>query len=607
MQPAIWYVRRLKTMSFSEIFSRAYSLLRDIYDRIVLPLRQKRKKLSDITVFNIDNPPFRVPESLIITNDKNLRARAEKILQGKISFFDLKDKKIGIPFDFNRDHKHNIQAPMKFSPSIDYRDFKITGDCKYVWEPNRHHQLVVLARAYRMTGEEKFARGVIDQINSWIRQCPFGVGMNWRSPLELGIRLINWVWAVDLIREAHIADEEFNSRFLNSVYRHLWEITRKYSSGSSVNNHLIGEAAGVFVATSYFPNMKHSEKWNKQSKEILEREIIAQTYSDGFTREQAFGYHIFVSQFFLFSAMVANWSGNDFSDKYYGRLRKMFGFIAKLTKAGPPPFFGDADDGYVLDLGSYPNNISELLELASRHSCGPEFVSGIPASGYYLLENDSKDISVIFDCGEQGLKPLSAHGHADSLGFVLRAFGKEVLIDTGTYDYFSYPEWRNYFRSTHAHNCLVVNGKSQTEIRGPFLWGKLPTIKVLRYEKNDETTIVAGQHDGYAPILHKRTIEFHSRLTAIYVNDEVFGCGNADIAIYFHLSEICKPELLDGNLVQIKLDGGTINLHFDDKLTLEIAAGWRSTGYHRKVPVSTIIARGRVRSGASLITKITTD
>jgi len=111
--------------------------------------------------------------------------------------------------------------------------------------------------------------------------------------------LINWVWAFDLIRDSGVVTPEFRSRMFHSVYLHLWEITGNYSYGSSANNHLIGEAAGVFIATSYFQGLQSAEKWREGSYKILEREIIEQTYSDGCTREQALGYHLFVLQFFF--------------------------------------------------------------------------------------------------------------------------------------------------------------------------------------------------------------------------------------------------------------------------------------------------------------------
>ena len=185
-----------------------------------------------------------------------LIGRADKIVEHRLSFFNLKDHFLGNPIDWNKDHGHGKSAPLTYSQSIDYRDFGVTGDCKLVWEPNRHHHLVVFGRAYRASGDIRYAAEVVAQLQSWMDQCPFAKGMNWRSPLELGIRLINWVWAIELIRESRLVDGEFRKRFLHNVYLHLWEVSRKFSKGSSANNHLVGEAAGVYIGSSYFSNFQ---------------------------------------------------------------------------------------------------------------------------------------------------------------------------------------------------------------------------------------------------------------------------------------------------------------------------------------------------------------
>ena len=57
-------------------------------------------------------------------------------------------------------------------------------------------------------------------------------------------------------------------------------------------------------------------------------------------------------------------------------------------------------------------------------------------------------LSVLFDCGELGFKSIAAHGHADVLSFTVRAFGEDLLVDPGTYDYFTFSGWRLYFRGT---------------------------------------------------------------------------------------------------------------------------------------------------------------
>ncbi len=667
MQQIRWYVNRLRMMSAGEILWRIYSAIRDILDYLILDFRQKPMKLSElIAEKSLFTPGFRTSNiALSEWRDKdigsdnpqarwyeNLIGRADKIAQHKLSFFDLKDKFLGETIDWNKDYKSGKSAPMKFAPHIDYRDFNITGDCKFVWEPNRHHHLVVLARAYRASGEIRYAKEIINQLTSWFEQCPYGIGMNWRSPLELGVRLINWVWAVDLMYESNLIRDDFLHRLLDIVYKHLWEIVRKRSRCSSVNNHLIGEMAGVFVATAYFKEMKNAKRWHILSKEILEREIINQTYPDGCSREHALRYHIFVMQFFLIAGVVAKKIGDDFSDNYWSRLEKMFEFVSAIAQGGENlPMFGDYDDGYVLDLSYHPHDINGLLSAGAeifqrddlRISQSPSewpiwLIDGatidkstnLPAdnsttltsraftsSGYYLLQNGEREdtdcVSLLFDSGQQGLKPLVAHGHADALSFVLRVGGKDIFIDSGTYDYFSFPDWRNYFRSTRAHNTVEIDGENQAELAGPFLWNTQADATALEYQPTAAGGAIIGEHTGYFrlanPVLHRRTIKLNDKTITIIDNLEAI--RQHKITQYFHLAENVRIDKIETNHIFLRADSIQIEMIIDERLDIRTymgsenpIMGWSSRGYHRKTPITTIAAEYQTNGAITLNTTI---
>ncbi|MCU0918351.1 MAG: heparinase II/III family protein, partial [Planctomycetes bacterium] len=560
---------------------------------------------------------------------------------------DLQDQYLGDPIVWNRDHKRGQDTPLVFSSALDYRDVQAAGDCKFVWEPNRHHQLVVLGRAYRASGEIRFARAVAEQLDSWLQQNPYGLGMNWRSGLELAIRLINWVWALDLIEEAHVINAELRARIVDSVARHVWEIDRKYSRGSSVNNHLIGEAAGVFVAASYFPNLKHAATWRQRSWAILEREILNQTFADGGTQEQAVGYHLFVLQFFVVAGLVARATGREASPSYWSRLEKMFEFLAILGEGGEQvPRFGDGDDGYVLDVGRHPRSIREWLAvgaalfdrsdfkavagglsetvewLLGEPGCR-SFLSLSPApnaalvsraledSGYYLLQcghaGSSDRISVVFDCGPLGMGALAGHGHADALSFTLRAFGVDVLVDPGTYDYFSYPSWRRYFRGTRAHNTLVVDDCDQSEMLGLFLWGRKARARCLQWKPS----AVVGEHDGYTclqdPVVHRRTLELDGRERVLVVRDDIQARGKHDLAMYLHLAAHCEVVPAGANRFRVAAGPGTVEIELDQHLAVSLLhgsddpiGGWVSPGYHQKEAATCLIGRCRCEGNMSL-------
>jgi hypothetical protein len=672
MQTLAWYLQRLSSMSGSEVAWRVRSLVRDRVDRVRISRGAFRSGLtSERYEGPAPEPAFRlcdVPPGIWATGGlsdrvvvwrQGLLSRADAILAHRLSFFNLEDQFLGDPIDWHRDHESGTAAPRDLSDTVDYRDFRVTGDAKVVWEPNRHHQLVVLARAYRATGDVRYAAGLANQLDSWIEANPFGFGMNWRSPLELAIRLINWVWAIDLIRESGFVAGPFRARVMHAVELLLWEIDRKYSRGSSANNHRIGEAAGVFIASSYFAEVPGAARLRERSRRILEEEIVAQTYEDGCNREQALGYHAFVLQFFLVAGVVARRSGRQLSSRYWDVLQSMMAFVAALAEGGgTPPMFGDADDGNVIDLGpGQATDCSWTLAAGAVVFARPDFKSAsttgtesvfwllgpdglaafdaistetdrtlesraFPHSGYYLLQcghvNRPDAVSVLFDCGELGFGAIAAHGHADALNLTVRAYGRDVLVDPGTYDYFSHPQWRSYFRGTTAHNTVTVDGQDQSTMRGPFLWGPRAAARCTAWEVSADAIVAAGEHDGYLrlsdPVRHRRTLHLSPGQRTLTIRDELVASGHHAVTLAFHFGELCVVRHAGGNLVEVELDGHGAHLELDSRLALQIVrgrdqpiGGWISRGYHRKTPTTTVFCTAAAQGGSTFVSRLVLD
>jgi len=667
VQSVTWYIQRLRSMSPSEVWWRLEGKLQDLTDRVIA--ERRLAAISIERVLNGCNACEATLPGLIgdhLTGDpvcedrgtdqfrEELVRQADDIVAHRLDIFDLSQAELGERINWNHEYKAGKNSPIARASTIDYRDYEVTGDCKFVWEPNRHHQLVVLGRAYRATGEVRYAREVAGQLSDWIEQCPFGLGMNWRSPLELGIRLINWVWALELIRPAEVISSDLNKRLLVSVFQHLSEITRKYSRYSSANNHLIGEAAGVFIASSYFKGLKSARQWRAESREILSREILRQTYEDGGGREQALGYHLFVLQFFTFAGLVARNAGCDFEREYWERLERMFEFIGVMAEGGESlPMIGDCDDGYVLDLGDRPHIVHSYMSVGAvlfdrpdfktmgsefsqvgfwllgpgAHECfemladagaGPGIGSrAFPDSGYYLLQHGRRDqsdrLSVVFDCGELGFESIAAHGHSDALSLTLRAFGVDVLVDPGTYDYFTHGDWRDYFRSTRAHNTVVVDDVDQSEMLGSFLWGKKAQATCKLWAPSACGGRVVGQHDGYTrfedPVVHHRAVTLDEDL--LVVEDEIIAKGDHEVSIHWHLGEQCHIEALGNNRYEVDCGAGKVVMDLDSRLDVELfrgseepKLGWVSRGYHSKKPSTTLVGRCRCEGSLSLVTRV---
>jgi len=630
-------------MDGPEVAWRVKSLLRDQVDsvRIAVTLIPTLKPEQIVSKANFE-PGFKC--SPVTFNDwqnplsdthrawrDRLVKKANQILENRLTYFDLYAVHHGDPINWHRDFSAGVDAPIIQSTYIDYRDVSKFGDCKLVWEPNRHHQLVVLARAYVATNERKYALKVAELLRSWIDCNPFGYGMNWKSPLELGVRLINWVWAIDLIWSSEVFDDELWSDILQTVYRAMWDCERKFSQGSSANNHVIGEAAGVYVAACYFRQLPGANKWRKSSQDVLEREIILQTFPDGCTREHAFGYQFFVIQFFQLCLRAAETSRNQFSKEYCSRLHHMFSFLNEISAdTGRPPNMGDSDNGYVLDLGELPRNTSELLSVGAHQFNDHALMSsgqsetvfwlfgGVrqPAtglegsrpsvlfthSGYAILR--SSRVSAFVDCADLGYGPIAAHGHADCLSLCLNVDGYPVLIDSGTYDYFTYPDWRTYFRETKAHNTAEIDGISQSQSLGPFMWGQRAKASLLEWTDDDSSAYLVAQHDGYQrlkdPVNHRRAVRLDKNANVITVTD-IFESKQAhSAALYFHFDPSCQLQYIDDQSLEIICPFGTLQVTTQRGKMRRLVSknslgpGWVSGGYHEKKPTLCIVNRFQV-------------
>src|SRR4030095_3415999 len=99
-------------------------------------------------------------------------------------------KNFGEPIDWNRDPLSGRQWPKCFHADITlwHND---GSDIRVLWEVNRMAHLITLGRAYRLIGNEEFAREFFKQFESWREQNEVGFGANWCCAMEVALRAMN--------------------------------------------------------------------------------------------------------------------------------------------------------------------------------------------------------------------------------------------------------------------------------------------------------------------------------------------------------------------------------------------------------------------------------
>ena len=166
---------------------------------------------------------------------------------------------------------------------INYRDDRLVGNIKFTWELGRHQHLVPLAAAYVVSGDTKYRKAVIDQIDGWIDDNPYAIGIHWCSALEVSLRLVSWalIHSLLVLRDgeqglfASVRDQE---RLGTSIYQQAWFVRHFLSRYSSANNHLIGELCGLWVACRTFDLGEQGDEWGIFAREELEREARLQVH-----------------------------------------------------------------------------------------------------------------------------------------------------------------------------------------------------------------------------------------------------------------------------------------------------------------------------------------
>ncbi len=470
----------------------------------------------------------------------------------------------GPEIDWHLDRVHGKRAPLLPWFEIPFLQFAAVGDHKVVWELNRHQHLVMLAKAWLLTSDDKYVRELAAQWHSWVKANPYPLGINWGSTLEVAFRSLSWIWVDHLLAES---PEYAGMRrdFLAALEFHGRYIERYLSTYFSPNTHLLGEALAMFFLGALYPQMQHAGRWKDKGWQILTHEAGRQVRPDGVYFEQSLYYHVYALDFFLHARVLAAANGIVVPAAFDETIGKMLNVLAALAQAGVAEGFGDDDGGRLFDssrnetehmtdplaigsvapgsviyAGDYDRDgptaarlteesiwlfgesaIKRLTPVAMTQAVDGSTSSGtphhpvrstsFPDGGIYVLA-DAEPYSqvMMIDCGPQGIGRCG-HGHADALSLRLTMNGERWLVDSGSGVYIaSDSSDRDTFRGTAAHNTIRVDAVDQAIPGEPFSWIKIPTSRAEKWVAGRTFTYFSGSHNGYArladAVTHRRSV-----------------------------------------------------------------------------------------------------
>jgi hypothetical protein len=587
--------------------------------------------------------------SIDAEQSKILMELADGICQGRIPFLSYETQDLGLSPAWNKDFISGKEWPVGTSSSLPVVRFD-GSDIKVPWELSRLQFLPILGKAYYLTKKTKYRKAALHFISDWIRKNPVGRGVNWVVAMEVALRALSILLLLALLHPFVDEEREWLNEVTQSLWQHLVYIEGNLEFSHIVRgNHYLSNLLGLY-ALSVFLEAPGFPQRRRRYKRLLEREISFHTYPDGGNYEASSGYHVLVTQIFLTAYQLMLADGATVRHSFTERLSKMFDWIEAIADGSCRlPHIGDCDDGRTeflpddlkqmtlqlqgrdsLRVGSLVSFGKSILQRNTKHACGdaggvyvspkrpPAAATGssgfnctvLPDSGIAIAR--SKEADLLFLAVPNGIGGKGTHTHNDKLSVIFRINGEEVLCDLGTGCYTRDGEMRNYFRSTVAHNTIVVDDEEQNRIpkgrNGFFSMGN--EARVSRIERTLTATSCRfnASHFGYTDrkIVHTRSVEW-KQSGCIQIEDGLSGGAAHNLGIYFHFGPTWKLASLiqNENGIAGVLEGGRrihINVTASEKALAEIVPANISWVYGTVVPSSAL----RVQVVAELPTSIST-
>ena len=486
-------------------------------------------------------------------------------------------------------HK-GYQPSFSYGEDINWKYWPIK-DNELRWQLHRHKWFVPMGRAYRVSGDEKYAIEWTKQYIDWIRKNPYtGDEENrrfaWR-PLEVSHRLQDQPIQMQLFIDSPAFTAEFLTEFLVNYHRHAEHIMGNWSQQG---NHLLFEAQRMICAGSFFPEFKRAEEWRTNGVNILNREIGVQVYEDGGQYELCPHYHLASIEIFIKALEDADLNGfrDVFPQSYIDTVEKMIMFYANISYPDyTNPCFSDARlvskknmiSSYKQWSKIFPEN-QAIKYWATEGAEGslPEHLSvGYLNSGFFVFRNgwDEECIQMIVKAGP----PAFWHNQPDNGTFEMWYDGRILFQDSGSYVYGgdkSVMDQRNYFRSTAVHNTLVLNGKDIENTDS----------KTLLWKPEGDVQILVTENQSYEKLKHRRSIFFVDGQYFVIV-DEAVGSAKGMVELHYQMPRRkTRNSPMDMTFVTENEDNRSnmkLQCFGPQGMVMEKEFGWVSTEYMKKL------------------------
>lgn len=497
----------------------------------------------------------------------------------------------------------------------------------------RHHLhslefLPLLCRAYHLTGEDRYVRGVEDLLSSWSDSCGYPEGDFW-NPHTTALRCSALVETYSLLLPLNDLPHQLHWQLGQEILQQ-YLFLKKHPEHDLGYNHLIAEYKAMLMTRLAFPEWKLSPSLSVLFEEFM-KAVRQQVLPDGGHAERSLFYHLAVARDLL---ELLVWIGDRDDllglDELRTILASMVRFLAAfVTPNGSMVPLGDGFEGYPLTAKEFCSAAAALMQCPElnrfdehtlyrlwllgtdtpeeqttqdkdrRHRAGDDqqhssrnTFHSFPDTGYWVTQTgQGTNWEVLtWDCGAPGPEDNPGHAHTDALSVYLETEEGPLLADTGTFTY-NPGQWRDYFRGTAAHNTARVDLADQALLWKSFRLATDYSASADMVWSNPFFILLAGHHSGYErlkkPVTHSRTLVYLPG-EALVISDFFQGTGSHTYELFYHT---CLNDLDTADSTAVPFPGVVISdipVRSSHLLASQVPpGGWVSPGWNDKRPAAT--------------------
>jgi len=462
--------------------------------------------------------------------------------------------------------EHRFFVHTGYQPSFFYGDdidwqYWPVKDNELRWQLHRTKWWVPMGKAYRVTGDEKYAREWRLQYLDWIRKNPLteyrntekgpgegtidlltadNVYFAWR-PLEVSDRVEFQIHQFLLFLPSKAFDAEFLAAFLVNYDRHCRHLAANFSAQG---NHLLFQAQRLLYGAVFFPELKRASAWREETIGILNREIGKQVYDDGMQYELDPHYHLEAINIFFNALRMCDANGrrDAFPASYLATVERMIEIHCNYSYPDcSTPMFSDAKLHEKDYTGPYykewtkvfpENGMIRYLATDGAEGRMPGYLSrAFRTSGFYVLRSGWGEDAVVMSL--KAGPPAFWHCQPDNGTFELWCRGRNFFPDSGSYVYAGNKEineMRSWFRQTRVHNTLTLDDRNLERADS----------KCLYWSTEGDTDVLTVENPSYEGLTHRRTVLFVDRRFYVLL-DEAEGDASGEVELHYNLVE-CDPQ-----------------------------------------------------------------